>query len=42
VDGPPPECLIAAILEVDDHRYVSGDIRRLGESAPFARRAGRS
>jgi hypothetical protein len=40
IEELPRECLPGALLEVDEQRYGSEDIRRLYESAkyPFARR----
>jgi hypothetical protein len=44
IEDLPPELLIGAFLEVDEHRYSSDDIRRLYESAeyPLPRRGARS
>jgi hypothetical protein len=35
MEDMPPECLVGAFLEVDEHRYGSDQIRRLYESAEY-------
>lgn len=44
IEDLPPECLVGAFLEVDEHRYGCDDIRRLYECAayPLTRRAVRA
>jgi hypothetical protein len=37
IEELPPELLLGAVLEVEGDRYVGGDIRRLYDSADFAR-----
>lgn len=44
IEDLPPECLVGALLEVDEQRYGREDIRRLYQSAeyPLTRREARS